>query len=289
MEIKEILLSIDQSLKSISQSMEKLTVTMANGTFQKKQEPKPERNYDGEIDLNSKESLLFMKITDVYIAEERARIESGKSKKAARRLSVNIGEELVEFFSKELFSLRIEVERSKIGGLIVFSWNGTPLAVLKYLTDLGYSRSERFYEFINEVQTLAEEEFAVDKENVYFLIASLQNGVEKSYVENILGEAVESIHDFLINKKQVHNFIESYISGIPTYTHPKSNVYILASDLHPNVLANQILDDLERDSGLPDYYLFIDNVNNYEWQSWIGALVHQIKTLFKNEIEELKK
>lgn len=271
--LKETLQSIDHSLKSIANSLEKLIVSdnqENTGT--------DEIIFGDEISPGNKESQLFMELTGVYMDEEKERIKAGKNKKAARRVSVNLGEKIVNFFSAELLSIPgLKIERSKIGGLITFSKNGDTFAVLKLLTDLGYSRSERFYEVIREVQLHAEEEFAVDKDNVFFLISSLHNGIEKSYVERIIGENIYSLQEFLLNKKQVRSFLDLYIKNTPTYSSPKANIYFLASDLHPNVLAQDIIDDLEY--GDSSYYQMISDVNNYEWLSHIEDLIFEINTL----------
>lgn len=272
--IEDILLSINESLKSIALSLEKLTSTTT-----KEEEQDEEIIFGDEINPNHKESQLFMKITGVYMKEEIERQRTGKNKKAARRISVKLGEELIGFFSQELSNSisNLRIERSKIGGLIVFSIEETPIAVLKFLTDLGYSRSERFYDVIQEVQGLAADEFGLDKENVFFLISSLYNGIEKSYVEKTIGETLESNQDFLLNKNQVQTFINNYINNVPYFENPKSNIFFMAAELHPNNLANDILADLETTNS--DYYLMINNVNHYTWLSSIETLVDEIKDI----------
>jgi hypothetical protein len=273
--LKETLESIDHSLKSIANSLEKLIVN-------ENQENTDTGEIIDEISPGNKESQLFMELTGVYMDEERERIKAGKNKKAARRVSVHLGEKIVDFFSTELPTIPgLKIERSKIGGLITFSKDGETFAVLKLLTDLGYSRSERFYEVIREVQLLAEDEFTVDSDNVFFLISSLHNGIEKSYVERLLGEHIYSLHDFLLNKKQVRSFLDLYINNTPTFSSPKANIYFLASDLHPNVLAQDIINDLEY--GDSSYYEMISNVNNYEWFSHIEDLIYEINTLIPNK------
>lgn len=271
-EIKNVLVSIDSSLKSIAKSLEKLTGEQVDIT-------ETEIIQGDEIDPNHKESLLFMQLTEVYMEEERERLRSGKTKKAARRISVNLGEAVIEFLNKELSIPNLTIERSKVGGLIVFSQNEKPFAVLKFMTDLGYSRSERFFGVIDDILIQAEEEFGVERDNVFFLISSLQNGIEKSYVEQLIGERIESNTDFLFNKKQVELFVTNYINHIPYYQNPKANVYFMAAELHPNSLANDIQRDLDYE--VLDYYEKIHIVNEYEWLSSIEQLVDEITRLAK--------
>ncbi|MEH7502911.1 hypothetical protein V7152_13020 [Neobacillus drentensis] len=278
--LKDILLSIDESLKSIALSLEKLNSTSSpdEKLALSSNENDEEIVFGDEINPDHKESQLFMDITGVYINEEMERQRAGKSKKAARRVSVKLGEVLVQFFSNELSNsiMDLKIERSKIGGLIIFTVEETPIAVLKFLTDLGYSRGERFYEVIQEVQNLAEDVFGVEKDNVFFLISSLFNGIEKSYVEKMIGETLESNQVFLLNKQQVQLFINNYINKASSYEDPRSNIYFMAADIHPNNLANDFLDDKDG-----DYYLMIDNVNHYDWLSSIETLVDQIKEIAK--------
>lgn len=274
--LKEIFISIDHSLKSIAKSLER--ISHAPGDISN------EIIQGDEIDPSHKEALLFMDLTGVYMNEELERQKSGKNKKAARRISVNLGEAIIKFFTKELSISNLTIERSKVGGLIVFSQNEKPFAVLKFMTDLGYARSERFYEVIQDIQLQAEQEFGVDRENVFFLISSLQNGIEKSYVERLIGQKIESNAEFLLNNTQVELFLEYYIKGVPSYEYPKANIYFMASELHPNILAMDVQHDLDYGDG--DYYGMIHNVNNYKWLSSTTSLVDEITKL--SEKVELK-
>jgi hypothetical protein len=268
--LTKILMSIDGSLKSIAKSLEKIS---NSGLDELDKEP----IQGDEINPNHKESVLFEKIMGVYMNEERERLRSGKNKKSARRISVNLGETIADYFLEELSIPHLKVERSKVGGLIVFSQNDTPFAVLKFMTDLGYARSEQFYEVVQETQIMAEEEFGVDKENVFFLISSLYNGIEKAYVEKLIGEELSSNTDFLKNKSQVQLFLYNYINGVHYFKNPSANIYFMASELHPNNLANDVLQDLDYGNG--NYYEVYHNVNVYNWFCSIESLFDEISNL----------
>lgn len=275
--IEKILSSIDASLKSISKS---LAMLVNENEKEETEEMPKELFYEDEIDPHNKEATLFMELAYVYMEEENRRIQSGKNKKAARRISVNLGEAIIKFFEKELDVPDIKIERSKTGGLIVFRKMEQPVAVLKYMTDLGYSRGKDFYDVIKEVQQTAQTEFGVESENVFFLIASLMNSIEKPFVEKMIGEEIQSNLNFLSNKKQVQLFINNYLSGVTLFNDPKRNVYFMASELHPNLVGEDIRISLN--SGTLDYYETLHKVNVYDWYCSLDLLVCEIKGILKN-------
>jgi hypothetical protein len=273
--LENILLSIDESLKRIAGSLEKIAGAK-NKEFDIIDETdihvlkEKLSNVTHELSPNL-EAQLFNRLTDVYLHEEIERVRSNRNKKAPRRVSIKLGLTLEEFFSSHLNIAGLRIERSKIGGLLVFYKEDIAFATLKYMTDLGYCRGERFYEAIEDIVSLSEDEFGVESDNVFILVSSLFNGIEKTHVQQLLNQSIDSNYDFLTNRNLVDTFLDKYISAIEILPQPKEQIYFLASELHPNVIANDLLNEkIDNDT-------IMDHINNYRWLSSISKLIESIK------------
>ncbi|WP_338205904.1 hypothetical protein [Parageobacillus thermoglucosidasius] len=142
--LETVLLSIDESLKRIAGSLEKIAgaknkefnIVDETGIHVLKEKLS---NVTHELSSNL-EAQLFNRLTDVYLHEEIERVRSNRNKKAPRRVSIKLGLTLEEFFLSHLNIAGLRIERSKIGGLLVFYKGDSAFATLKYMTDLGYCR-----------------------------------------------------------------------------------------------------------------------------------------------------
>jgi hypothetical protein len=280
-----LLSSIDDSLKSIAQALQERNSLLAS----QQNEVDQHISIDTDFFTNVNEQLLhaiksypsnlnsalFKELVNVYLNEETERIRSGKSKKASRRVSVNLGATLETFFANHLNIPGLKVERIKEGGLLVFSMSGKAFATMKYMTDLGYSRGETFYEAINNIVDTSKRLFNLEADNVFIIVSSLRNGIEKSYVEGILGQEIESNWDFLINRKSVNEFVGKYLKRIENFKDSRKNILFLASELHPNVTANDMLNEEINSSDI------LEDIENYEWLSSIDELIESLKECSK--------
>jgi hypothetical protein len=280
-----LLSSIDDSLKSIAQALQERNSLLAS----QQNEVDQHISIDTDFFTNVNEQLLhaiksypsnlnsalFKELVNVYLNEETERIRSGKSKKASRRVSVNLGATLETFFANHLNIPGLKVERIKEGGLLVFSMSGKVFATMKYMTDLGYSRGETFYEAINNIVDTSKRLFNLEADNVFIIVSSLRNGIEKSYVEGILGQEIESNWDFLINRKSVNEFVGKYLKRIEKFKDSRKNILFLASELHPNVTANDMLNEEINSSDI------LEDIENYEWLSSIDELIESLKECSK--------
>ncbi|GMO00761.1 hypothetical protein [Parageobacillus thermoglucosidasius] len=136
---------------------------------------------------------------------------------------------------------------------------------------LAKNSGERFYEAIEDIVSLSEDEFSVESDNVFILVSSLFNGIEKTHVQQLLNQPIDSNYDFLTNRNLVDTFLDKYISAIEILPQPKEQIYFLASELHPNVIANDLLNkEIDNDT-------FMDHINNYRWLSSISKLMKSIE------------
>lgn len=216
----------------------------------------------------NKESELFRLLTGVYYEEELERMRTNNKKKAARRVSVSLGKVIVEYFDKYVDDQDITVERHT-DGLVVISKNNVPLVVIKYMSDLGFCRGEKWYDTIRDIVQISETKYNVDASNVYFIVATLVNGIDKTNVEDTLGESISSNQDFLKDRHKVKEYLDRYINNIDTLMYPHKQVTILATDIHPNVIANELIINENKNEVL-------DKITEYEWFSSIDDLLSLI-------------
>lgn len=224
---------------------------------------------DPEEIQSSLESVLFKQLTDVYFTEELERIRTNRNKKSSRRVSVMLGEVLVAFFTQNLGIYNLSVAR-ETDGLLVFYKDEKAFATLKYLTDLGYCRSNRFYDVIRHFIDISERKYDVPKENVFILVASLHNSIEKSFVELKIKEAITSNNDFLNNKTQVRKFIDKYKedSPLPNCHH---KIFFLASEIHPNDIAFELTTNPQFQDEI------FRKIESYDWYCQLKVLLDNIK------------
>ncbi len=233
-----------------------------------------EKSNENEYQL---EGELFEKLTGVYLNEEIERIKTNKSKKSSRRVSVNLNKELKSFFEKHLGDINFEIERVK-EGILIFYVDGNPVAAVKLITDLGFCRSEDFFDVVNHIVGICKK-YEVERENVFFIISTLRNGIEKPYVEKLLAHTISSNDEFLKNHMWVKKFIEEYKSRVTGLPNPMEQIHVLASELHPNTLSEQLI----HASDFKDIYR--EELKKYQWHSNLTELftdLHEIIIKDKN-------
>lgn len=214
--------------------------------------------------------MLFKRITDVYVDEEVMRINTHRQKKSSRRVSVQLGSALETFFAEQLEGMGVRIERDKKDGLLIFYKNDTPLAAFKYMNDLGYFRGEKWYGVIEKLVKACMERYGLGNDRLFILVGSMLNSVDKDHVEKILGISISSNTDFLHNHKLVAQYLEKYAAGV-TSLNPESQVYFLAADMHPNVVASELLArDEERDA-------IMLQIDDYNWFCSVEELVDSVK------------
>ncbi|MFE1631065.1 hypothetical protein ACFLFF_30485 [Brevibacillus reuszeri] len=269
-----VLTSIDESLKRIANALEHghhspQNFSISSTTPVTEADVNDIKEHLTSREINQIESILFKKIVQVYFDEELERIRTNRNKKASRRVSVNLGTTLEEFFSEYLSLPNIRVVREKDGLIVFYNENGA-FATLKCLTDLGFCRAQKFYEVIDHFVTLSNNKYEVAPENIFIIVTSLRNGIDKTYVEELLNKPISSNLDFLNNSKLVKEFINLYRDGVPLPdAHDK--VYFLAADLHPNVVANELL------SEEMDNEEIFNQIESYQWLSSLDQLINLIK------------
>lgn len=178
---------------------------------------------------------------------------------------------LESFFSEHLEVQGLKVERITEGGLIVFSQDDEVFAVMKYMTDLGYSRGDKFYESIEHITQTANRLYGLGPERVLILTASLINGIDKAHVEALINQDISSNLEFLQNTNLVFQFLQEYIQKAPKAI--QENLFFLSADLHPNALADEI------SKGEISTHEVIGELEDHEWIKTAETILKRIEYL----------
>jgi hypothetical protein len=278
-QIKTLLESINETLKQLTRATERQNQILQKLLNERTEDEGNPLEGDLIVDLEEVKGLsyipvnvlnadLFKRLTDVYYLEEIHRRQSNRSKKSARRVSVKLYETLEDFFYEHIKGVKgLEIKRSK-EGFIVFKKDNISVASLKYMTDLGFIRGERWYEEMNKVVETSEKMYGTG--TVFVLIASLFNGVEKSHIEKILHHPISSVGDFLSNETLTRTFVDRYTDGLKVI--PKERCFILSASKHPNVMVDHLLKTENKEE-------FIQALDGEPWFSHIEDLIHQLRVL----------
>jgi hypothetical protein len=214
---------------------------------------------------------IFKRSIDVYYNEELERIKSNNNRKAPRRVSVELGGALCDFLNRNLMDEGIESTRFP-DGLVILKYNDRYIGAIKIITDIGFNRGEKWFEYAEGIVKHCKTKYDLENNKVFFIISSLRNGVDQGYIENLLDRDIRSNLQFLNNRKLVIEFIEKYISLTTSLAVPNKQIYILASELHPNIIA----DDLHKMTDEQKRETF-KQVDAYEWLSDLNELLKIIK------------
>ncbi|MGO4532287.1 hypothetical protein AB4Z30_24660 [Paenibacillus sp. 2TAF8] len=216
---------------------------------------------------------LFKRITNVYFKEEIKRIESNNVRKSARRVSVEVGGAMCEFLTQQLHDTGLSFNRYA-DGLIIVSSKETQIGAIKILSDLGFYRGEQWFEFANEIVKHCKSKYDITNKRIFFVITSLRNGLDQKYVVNLLGREIRSNLEFMKNRNLVNEYVEKFTDLTMSLTDPRKQIYVMASELHPNVVADDLhkMNDEQRREAFKQ-------IEEYDWISDINGLLVELRRL----------
>ncbi|MBB2483182.1 hypothetical protein H5P36_23790 [Bacillus sp. APMAM] len=216
---------------------------------------------------------LFKKVVNVYFNEEIERIKSNNVRKSARRVSVELGISMAEFLKKYLQSTGLIFQRFP-DGLVLITHDGKWLGAIKFITDLGFHRGEQWFEYVEEIVEHCKTKYSIKKSRIFFIISSLRNGLEQKHVAKLLNRDIRSNWVFMNNRIWVEEYVEKFIELTTILPTPHKQIYIMASELHPNVVA----DDLHKMTEEQKMETFKE-IENYEWISDLNKFLEELKHL----------
>jgi hypothetical protein len=190
------------------------------------------------------ETDFFRKVMEVYYKEEQLIEERGGGKKSPIRVANNLIRLYSDYFPTHIPGVRVKHEK---GSLLIFEKQGNAVCALRVFTDLGYGRrGESGYEDMKSFVQLASKK-GIPSTNVYFLIIAFRNGLDNEHVKQLLGYNISN-KELLENRDQLETYIKRYVDEARAYLlDPHNQLFFLCSDkLHPNVLEEAFLVDLEK-------------------------------------------
>lgn len=201
---------------------------------------KKESNFIELIEGDSLEEELFKKTIQVYCEEEKLKREKGLKRKSSVRIYKNLMKKYISFFQRHM--VNFIVEESNNHGLILFKKDDRYTGAVRILTDLGYHRKESFYNFtenmVNECLT-----YGINRRNIYIIVLSHENGLDKEFTKSLTGQDIDNKQ---LLKKENLDILKKYenrhIENLSRYLkEPYKQVFFLAGDIHPNIVANNYL------------------------------------------------
>ncbi len=216
---------------------------------------------------------LFKRIINVYFNEEIQRIKSNNVRKSARRVSVELGGTMCDFLNQRLQGTGLNFDRFP-DGLILVTAGGEWRGAIKIISDIGFNRGEQWYEYAENIVNHCKTKYDISNDRIYFVIASLQNGLDQGFVEKILNREIRSNREFMTNRDWVNEYIKRFAELTISLAEPRNQIYVMASELHPNVVA----DDLHKMNDEQRRGVF-KQVDEYNWISDINGLLNELRNL----------
>lgn len=213
---------------------------------------------------------LFLGVTNVYFEEEGERIKLGIERKSGRRLNVGITNTISDFFNRYLGE-GYTAERETDGSVYVWK-NGEAICAIRFITDMGFIRGDKWYEIANEL--VSKVKFGLKKHQMFFIVSSLRNGLSLGQVEEYLGRKVVSSWQFMNDRDAVSEYVAKVQTNTTCLADPEKQLVFLATSLHPNVLADDMYKlppDLRDEKR--------NEVRNHPWIHNIETIIDQIKRM----------
>ena len=197
------------------------------------------------------EEELFIKTIMIYLQETiRKDVESLK-----RKSGVKVSKELVtmqiSFIKKHLRGYDVYEHE---GGVLVISKEDVPKALLRFYTDLGFHRGTWWANDIQELTSYANT-LNISPENIFIIVLSNINGLDNTHVcatlnQNISNKELIDPANLQVLKKYCTLYIDNFKNLLP---HVQNQIYFLAGDLHPNVVAQELYDNSDITIDLTTY------------------------------------
>lgn len=214
------------------------------------------------------EEELMIETSKVYLDETKRKAIENLQRKSTRKISDNLILMQLNFLSKYLLP-NYTVSRGNNGSIIISKQN-VPVALIRFYTDLGFHRGVHWSNDISNMVTISNN-LNIPNDNIFLVVLSNLNGLDKQHMSSTIGNSI-STKDILnptnINllKKYCKLYINSFNNLLPN---PQDQIFFLASDLHPNVIADNIFDDSNTIIDLANYV-------------WLSTPLNKILNLINN-------
>ncbi len=218
-------------LERIATSLEEMVRLMkVNNGIDSTVEPK------GEI---TDEEELFRSITKVYYSAEKGRIAKGGKKKSAHLVSDGIRQCMMDFLREHLSEPEYIVENQHGGVLLVKRAHNSNM-LIKVHTDLGYHRGENWNQTVKDLLNIAKNEYDIAADNVLFFVVTMVNGLDNDSVCKVLDRKISNAA-LLQDRMMLNKYLAGYVKTLTVLPNPEEQVFFLAADIHPNIIAGEWL------------------------------------------------
>lgn len=214
------------------------------------------------------EEELFFRTAKIYFQETVRKDAENLKRKSGVKVSRDLIPMQINFMKKYLQGYDVYEHE---GGVLVISKDEIPKALLRVYTDLGFHRGNSWAEDIKKISAYANN-LNVDLENIFVIVLSNNNGLDNSHVFNTLNQNISN-KDILApnNLQTLRRYCTSYVNDFKgILPNPHDQIFFLAGNLHPNVIAQDIYEN-------PDV---IVNLSSYPWISTpLSTIISIIRSL----------
>ncbi len=187
------------------------------------------------------EEELFILTSNIYLDETRRKSAENMKRKSARKVSQELITMQINFLSKHLQIYTIAEHQN---GVIVISKDGIPKALVRFYTDLGFHRGIHWTSDITDIVSMANS-LNIPTSNIFLIVLSNANGLDNQHVCSTLNTNISN-KDILdpVNLNILKNYCNLYANSFSSLLPSTSNqIFFLASNLHPNGIAEEIFNN----------------------------------------------
>lgn len=247
-------MGITENYLNISNLYKKLSEEFLKLSQMEVEEQMEQVNDIGEHQNLNLSEELFIKIVNVYLEETKRKHDLGLKRKSGVLLAKRSAEVYIEFFNSHLKEgyLASEYEENPTF-IIIKNKIETPIAIIRFITDLGYQRGNEFGKReLTDISELATK-LKIDKEKVFIVIVSMINSLSEPDVKKVLNDYTMTNKKLLDNPEELKKYVTEYIKSFSKIIcNPKEHIFVWSYYLHPNVIADELYNNEKQ---LKDYNL----------------------------------
>jgi len=197
------------------------------------------------------EKQLFAMLTRVYLKEEEVRVRQKLKRKSSQRISRVLHETMGDFLAQRLTGYEFAV----VEGLLFAKKEGKVLAVLKCIPDLGsydtHSWNATIARFVKQYQKRCQ----LTAEQLLFVVCSLSKSLDAAHAKALTGIEVWSGTALTAPayREALQAYVRKCVETMEALPAPSRQIYFLSAEIHPNVLACQLIQG--ETAALPDRWL----------------------------------
>ncbi|MGG0937009.1 hypothetical protein ABHN11_12975 [Brevibacillus centrosporus] len=276
-EIKDMIKELVQSNQMVIQTNNEIKQLLL-GKLELRQDPSDNEHstphfMTTEVTNENVNADLFKRIAHVYFNEEIERIKSNNVRKSARRVSVELGRAMCDFLNQQLQGTGLGFSRFP-DGLIIINHGEKWIGAIKIISDLGFHRGEQWFEYAEGIVNHCNKKYGITNDRIFFVISSLRNGLDQKHVEKLLNRDIRSNWEFMNNRTLVDEYVEKFTYLTTCLAEPRKQIYVLASELHPNVIA----DDLHKMNDEQKSETF-KQIEEYDWILDLNDFLEELRHL----------